>query len=149
MIGGLLAKPAGAKGILIAGAGALAAIGALLWLLLEAKEAQGEAESRADIATSANQVWQEAWAQQRKDLQAQRERLDAIDQRLADSTQESRNRLSALQRGLKDARQSSEEVRSWLDAHRPQPVLDRLCVAGYIEPAARADVCSDPGEPDT
>ncbi|MGP4843328.1 hypothetical protein ACTXGQ_04280 [Marinobacter sp. 1Y8] len=127
---------------------ALVAISSLTYLLLDSKESQGAAESRAEIANGANQVWQTAWSAQQATIRENQKRLDAIDQRLQTSSIQSQRKLDALDRGLQHAIQNNEDVREWAERRRPQPVLDGLCNAGYIDPAARKSVCGDSGEAD-
>jgi len=143
MIAKLLTKIAGPRILLGVIFAALASVGTLTWLLLDSKQDQGAAESRAETAEVANVVWQQAWTDQQASIKAQTEQLNAIDRRLSESAKQSTQRLNALNAGLRDAINSSKEVREWADSRRPDAVIERLCLAGYIDPAAASAMCSD------
>ena len=143
MIAQLLTKIAGPRILLGVIFSAVASVGTLTWLLLDSKQDQGAAESRAETAEIANTVWQQAWTDQQASIKAQTEQLNAIDRRLSESAKQSTQRLNTLNAGLRDAINSSKEVREWADSRRPDAVIERLCIAGYIDPAARAAMCSD------
>ena len=148
MIAKLLTKVAGPRILLGVIFAAVASVGTLSWLLLDAKQDQGAAESRAETAEIANTVWQQAWTDQQASIKAQTEQLNAIDRRLSDSAKQSTQRLNALNAGLRDAINDSKEVREWADSRRPDAVIERLCLAGYIDPAAAATMCGDTGSTD-
>ena len=148
MIAKLLTKIAGPRILLGVIFAAVASVGTLTWLLLDAKQDQGAAESRAVNAESANATWQQAWTDQQASIKAQTEQLNAIDRRLSESEKQSTQRLNALNAGLRDAINDSKEVREWADSRRPDAVIERLCLAGYIDPAARAAMCGDTGSAD-
>ena len=148
MIAGLLTKIAGPRILLGVIFAAVASVGTLTWLLLDAKQDQGAAESRAETAEIANTVWQQAWTDQQASIKAQTEQLNAIDRRLSESSKQSAQRLNALNAGLRDAINDSKEVREWADSRRPAAVIARLCLAGYIDPAAAAAMCGDTGPVD-
>ena len=148
MISQLLTKIAGPRILLGVIFAAVASVGTLTWLLLDAKQDQGAAESRAVNAESANATWQQAWTDQQASIKAQTEQLNAIDRRLSDSAKQSTQRLNALNAGLRDAINDSKEVREWADSRRPAAVIARLCLAGYIDPAAAAAMCGDTGPVD-
>ena len=143
MIAKLLTKIAGPRILLGVIFAALASVGTLTWLLLDSKQDQGAAESRAETAEIANTVWQQAWKDQQASIKANAKQLNAIDRRLSESAKQSTQRLNALNAGLRDAINSSKEVREWADSRRPDAVIERLCIAGYIDPAARAAMCGD------
>jgi len=143
MIAKLLTKIAGPRILLGVIFSAVASVGTLTWLLLDSKQDQGAAESRAETAEIANTVWQQAWTDQQASIKAQTEQLNAIDRRLSESAKQSTQRLNALNAGLRDAINSSKEVREWADSRRPDAVIARLCIAGYIDPAARTTMCGD------
>ena len=148
MIAGLLTKIAGPRILLGVIFAAVASVGTLTWLLLNAKQDQGAAESRAVNAESANATWQQAWTDQQASIKAQTEQLNAIDRRLSESAKQSTQRLNALNAGLRDAINDSKEVREWADSRRPNAVIERLCLAGYIDPAATEAMCGDTGSTD-
>jgi len=148
MIAKLLTKIAGPRILLGVIFAAVASVGTLTWLLLDAKQDQGAAESRAETAEIANTVWQQAWTDQQASIKAQTEQLNAIDRRLSESAKQSTSRLNALNAGLRDAINSDKEVREWADSRRPDAVIERLCLAGYIDPAAAATMCGDTGSTD-
>jgi hypothetical protein len=148
MIAQLLTKIAGPRILLGVIFAAVASVGTLTWLLLDAKQDQGAAESRAETAEVANTVWQQAWTDQQARIKANAAQLNAIDRRLSESSKQSTSRLNALNAGLRDAINDSEEVREWADSRRPDAVIERLCLAGYIDPAARAAMCGDTGSAD-
>ena len=148
MIAKLLTKVAGPRILLGVIFAAVASVGTLTWLLLDAKQDQGAAESRAETAEIANTVWQQAWTDQQASIKAQTEQLNAIDRRLSESAKQSTSRLNALNAGLRDAINSDKEVREWADSRRPDAVIERLCLAGYIDPAAAATMCGDTGSTD-
>jgi len=148
MIAKLLTKVAGPRILLGVIFAAVASVGTLTWLLLDAKQDQGAAESRAVNAESANATWQQAWTDQQSSIKAQAEQLNAIDRRLSESAKQSTQRLNALNAGLRDAINDSKEVREWADSRRPDAVIERLCLAGYIDPAAAATMCGDTGSTD-
>ena len=143
MIAKLLTKVAGPRILLGVIFAAVASVGTLTWLLLDAKQDQGAAESRAVNAESANATWQQAWTDQQASIKAQTEQLNAIVRRLSESAKQSTQRLNALNAGLRDAINSSKEVREWADSRRPDAVIERLCLAGYIDPAAASAMCGD------
>ena len=143
MIAKLLTKIAGPRVLLGVIFAAVASVGTLTWLLLDSKQDQGAAESRAETAEIANTVWQQAWTDQQTSIKAQTEQLNAIDRRLSESARQSTKRLNALNAGLRDAINDSKEVQEWADSRRPDAVIERLCIAGYIDPAARAAMCGD------
>ena len=143
MIAKLLTKIAGPRILLGVIFAALASVGTLTWLLLDAKQDQGAAESRAETAEVANVVWQQAWTDQQASIKAQTEQLNAIDRRLSESAKQSTQRLNALNAGLRDAINDNKEVQEWADNRRPDAVIARLCIAGYIDTAARAAMCGD------
>ena len=143
MIAQLLTKIAGPRILLGVILAALASVGTLTWLLLDSKQDQGAAESRAESAEIANVVWKQAWKDQQASIKAQTEHLNAIDNRLSESAKQSTQRLNTLNAGLRDAINDSKEVQEWADSRRPDAVIARLCLAGYIDPAARAAMCSD------
>ena len=143
MIAKLLTKIAGPRVLLGVIFAAVASVGTLAWLLLDAKQDQGAAESRAESAEIANVVWKQAWKDQQASIRAQTEQLNAIDRRLSESAKQSTQRLNALNAGLRDAINDSREVREWADSRRPDAVIERLCIAGYIDPAAAATMCGD------
>jgi len=145
MIGNLITKIAGPRVLLGVIVAALFAVGSLSYLLLNAKQDQGAAESRAVTAESANGVWQQAWTQQQASIKANAAALNAIDRRLNESSIQSDKRLNALNAGLRDAINNSKEVRDWADSHRPAAVIKRLCLAGYIDATARPAMCGDTG----
>jgi len=142
MIAKLLTKVAGPRILLGVIFAAVASVGTLTWLL-DAKQDQGAAESRAETAEIANTVWQQAWTDQQASIKAQTEQLNAIDRRLSESAKQSTQRLNALNAGLRDAINDSKEVREWADSRRPDAVIERLCIAGYIDPAAASAMCGD------
>jgi len=148
VIAGLLTKIAGPRILLGVIFAAVASVGTLTWLLLNAKQDQGAAESRAVNAESANATWQQAWTDQQASIKAQTEQLNAIDRRLSESAKQSTQRLNALNAGLRDAINDSKEVREWADSRRPNAVIERLCLAGYIDPAATEAMCGDTGSTD-
>ena len=148
MIAKLLTKVAGPRILLGVIFAAVASVGTLTWLLLDAKQDQGAAESRAVNAESANATWQQAWADQQSSIKAQAEQLNAIDRRLSESAKQSTQRLNALNAGLRDAINDSKEAREWADSRRPDAVIERLCLAGYIDPAAASAMCGDTGSTD-
>ena len=148
MIAQLLTKIAGPRILLGVIFAAVASVGTLTWLLLDAKQDQGAAESRAVNAESANSIWQQAWTDQQASIKAQTEQLNAIDRRLSESSKQSTQRLNALNAGLRDAINDSKEVREWADSRRPGAVIERLCLAGYIDPAATEAMCGDTGSTD-
>jgi hypothetical protein len=148
MIAQLLTKIAGPRILLGVIFAAVASVGTLTWLLLDAKQDQGAAESRAETAEVANTVWQQAWTDQQARIKANAAQLNAIDRRLSESSKQSTSRLNALNAGLRDAINDSKEVREWADSRRPDAVIERLCLAGYIDPAARAAMCGDTGSAD-
>jgi len=148
MIAKLLTKVAGPRILLGVIFAAVASVGTLTWLLLDAKQDQGAAESRAETAEIANTVWQQAWADQQASIQRQTEQINAIDRRLSESAKQSTQRLNALNAGLRDAINSSKEVREWADSRRPDAVIAGLCIAGYIDPAATTAMCGDTGSTD-
>ena len=143
MIAQLLTKIAGPRILLGVIFSAVASVGTLTWLLLDSKQDQGAAESRAETAEIANTVWQQAWTDQQASIKAQTEQLNAIDRRLSESAKQSTQRLNTLNAGLRDAINSSKEVREWADSRRPAAVIERLCLAGYIDTAAAATMCGD------
>ena len=143
MIAQLLTKIAGPRILLGVILAALASVGTLAWLLLDSKQDQGAAESRAESAEIANVVWKQAWTDQQANIKAQTEQLNAIDRRLSESAKQSTSRLNAINAGLRDAINDSKEVQEWADSRRPDAVIARLCIAGYIDPAARAAMCGD------
>ena len=118
MIGQLLTKIAGPRILLGVILASLASVGTLTWLLLDAKQEQGAAESRAVNAESANSIWQQAWTDQQASIKAQTKQLNAIDRRLSESAKQSTQRLNALNAGLRDAINDSKEVREWADSRR-------------------------------
>ena len=148
MIAKLLTKIAGPRVLLGVIFAAVASVGTLAWLLLDAKQDQGAAESRAESAEIANVVWKQAWKDQQASIKAQTEQLNAIDRRLSESAKQSTQRLNAINAGLRDVINDSKEVREWADSRRPAAVIARLCLAGYIDPAARAAMCGDSGSAD-
>jgi hypothetical protein len=148
MMAQLLTKIAGPRILLGVIFAAVASVGTLTWLLLDAKQDQGAAESRAETAEVANTVWQQAWTDQQARIKANAAQLNAIDRRLSESSKQSTSRLNALNAGLRDAINDSKEVREWADSRRPDAVIERLCLAGYIDPAARAAMCGDTGSAD-
>jgi hypothetical protein len=148
MIAQLLTKIAGPRILLGVIFAAVASVGTLTWLLLDAKQDQGAAESRAETAEVANTVWQQAWTDQQARIKVNAAQLNAIDHRLSESSKQSTSRLNALNAGLRDAINDSKEVREWADSRRPDAVIERLCLAGYIDPAARAAMCGDTGSAD-
>ena len=143
MIAQLLTKIAGPRILLGVIFAALASVGTLTWLLLDAKQDQGAAESRAESAEVANTVWQQAWTDQQVSIKANAEQLNAIDRRLSESEKQSTQRLNELNAGLRNAITDSKEVREWADSRRPNAVIERLCLAGYIDPAAATTMCGD------
>jgi len=148
MIAQLLTKIAGPRILLGVIFAALASVGTLTWLLLDAKQDQGAAESRAESAEVANTVWQQAWTDQQVSIKANAEQLNAIDRRLSESEKQSTQRLNELNAGLRNAITDSKEVREWADSRRPNAVIERLCLAGYIDPAAAEAMCGDTGSTD-
>ena len=148
MIAKLLTKIAGPRILLGVILAAVASVGTLTWLLLDSKQDQGAAESRAVNAESANATWQQAWTDQQASIKAQTEQLNAIDRRLSRSAKQSTQRLNAINAGLRDVINDSKEVREWADSRRPAAVIARLCLAGYIDPAAAATMCGDSGAAD-
>ena len=148
MIAKLLTKIAGPRVLLGVIFAAVASVGTPTWLLLDSKQDQGAAESRAESAEIANVVWKQAWTDQQASIKAQTEQLNAIDRRLSESAKQSTQRLNALNAGLRDAINDSKEVQEWADSRRPDAVIARLCIAGYIDPAARAAMCGDSGSAD-
>ena len=148
MIAKLLTKIAGPRILLGVILAAVASVGTLTWLLLDSKQDQGAAESRAVNAESANATWQQAWTDQQASIKAQTEQLNAIDRRLSRSAKQSTQRLNAINAGLRDVINDSKEVREWADSRRPAAVIARLCLAGYIDPAAAAAMCGDTGPVD-
>lgn len=148
MIGALLTRIAGPRVLVGVVAASVICIASLSWLLLDAKQDQGAAESRANTAESANQAWKKAWTEQQSEIKAQTDALNAIDRRLSMSEKRSQRRLSKLDAGLRDAISESKEVRNWASSRRPDAVIERLCIAGYIDPAARPSMCGDSGEAD-
>ena len=99
MIAQLLTKIAGPRVLLGVIFAALASVGTLTWLLLDAKQDQGAAESRAETAEIANVVWQRAWTDQQASIKANAKQLNAIDRRLSESAKQSMQRLNALNAG--------------------------------------------------
>ena len=148
MIAKLLTKIAGPRILLGVIFAALASVGTLTWLLLDSKQDQGAAESRAETAEIANTVWQQAWKDQQASIKANAKQLNAIDRRLSESAKQSTQRLNALNAGLRDAINSDKKVQEWADNRRPDAVIARLCIAGYIDPAAATTMCSDTGPVD-
>ena len=148
MIAQLLTKIAGPRILLGVILAALASVGTLTWLLLDSKQDEGAAESRAETAEIANVVWKQAWTDQQASIKANAKQLNAIDNRLSESAKKSTQRLNELNAGLRDAISDSKEVREWADSRRPAAVIARLCLAGYIDPAAAAAMCGDTGPVD-
>ena len=68
MIAQLLTKIAGPRILLGVILAAVASVGTLTWLLLDSKQDQGAAESRAETAEVANTVWQQAWTDQQASI---------------------------------------------------------------------------------
>jgi len=148
VIAQLLTKIAGPRILLGVILAALASVGTLTWLLLDSKQDEGAAESRAETAEIANVVWKQAWTDQQASIKANAKQLNAIDNRLSESAKKSTQRLNELNAGLRDAISDSKEVREWADSRRPAAVIARLCLAGYIDPAAAAAMCGDTGPVD-
>ena len=138
----------GGKALIGLGLAALTTIGVLSWMLLESKESQGEAEATALIATGANAVLRDAWQTELQENQEQREWLRAIDARLTEFNRASNRRLATFETGLRNAIAENEAVRAWARRRVPEPVVNELCRAGHIDPAAERRVCGDPGAPD-
>jgi len=89
MIAKLLTKIAGPRVLLGVIFAAVASVGTLTWLLLDSKQDQGAAESRAETAEIANTVWQQAWKDQQASIKANAKQLNAIDRRLSESAKQS------------------------------------------------------------
>lgn len=140
----MLAGLFGPRAFVVAVLLGLAGTGALGYLLLDAREAQGAAESRARLAEGANQVWQQAWANQQSRLQQHDRLLAEILDGLDEARQATADSLNRYQGELLDAIQTDDYTARWASADLPAVVVRRLCEQDAFDAATRNRVCVTP-----